>query len=62
MKKCPRCSLLKMHDDDILNSLSKRDNQTYVCNDCGNDEALIDSGYMEIDDRERNFNKRKKVK
>lgn len=55
MKECPRCHKMTIEDEDILNSLSRRDNETYICNDCGNDEGFIDSGDMEIDQRERDF-------
>lgn len=55
MKKCPRCKKNKMHDEQALNSLSRRDNKTYICNDCGNDEAFIDAGMMEPDKLEKRF-------
>lgn len=53
---CPRCHRNDLiADDPALNSLSRRDNKTYICNDCGNDEAMIDGGYKDRDDIEMNF-------
>ena len=26
----------------VVNALSRRDNKTYICSDCGTDEALFD--------------------
>lgn len=43
--KCPRCSNV-MYDDEVLNALSRRDNKTYICSDCGTEEALIDAGIL----------------
>ena len=57
MKRCPRCTLLKMHDEQALNSLSRRDGKTYICNDCGEDEALIDLGELKPDEMEKEFAK-----
>lgn len=42
MKICPRCDAPTMHDWDVFNSLSRRDNKTYVCPGCGQDEAMFD--------------------
>ena len=55
MKECPRCGKLKMHDEQAMNSLSRRDNKTYICNDCGEEEAYIDQGWQEPDEREGKF-------
>ena len=55
MKECPRCHKMTLEDEDVLNALSHRDNETYICSDCGNDESYIDAGFMEIDQRERDF-------
>lgn len=43
MKKCPRCHKETLEDEQALNSLSRRGN-VYICNECGDEEALIDSG------------------
>jgi hypothetical protein len=43
MKNCPRCHKETLEDEPALNSLSRRGN-IYICNPCGDDEALIDSG------------------
>ena len=42
-------------DDQILNSLSRRDGKTYICRDCGRQEALIDMGAIEPTREEREF-------
>jgi len=55
MKKCPRCHQLTMKDDDVLNSLSRRDNKTYICNECGHDESYIDARMMPVGKLERDF-------
>ena len=55
MKECPRCHKETFEDEDGLNSLSRRDNRTYICNDCGNEEADIDAGYLQPDERELEF-------
>ena len=38
MKKCPRCKQRTLEDDEILNCLSKKDNKTYICQQCGSEE------------------------
>jgi len=55
MKKCPRCGNRSMHDEKAMNSLSRRDGRTYICNNCGNEEAFIDQGWREPDEREKKF-------
>lgn len=37
---CPRCNENKLHPDEAMNALSRSDNETYICNDCGVDEAM----------------------
>jgi len=48
MKTCPRCKKKTMHNKRVWNSLSRRDNNTYICNDCGNEEAFIDEGWVKL--------------
>lgn len=55
MKECPRCHRESMEDDEVLNSLSQRDNRTYICKACGDEEAMIDMGMFEPDDVELEF-------
>ena len=55
MKECPRCHDMTMNDDEIMNSLSRRDNKTYICHECGDDEGFIDAGVMQPDDLEHDF-------
>jgi len=40
--KCPRCKQMKLHPEQVLNALSRRDNKTYICSPCGTDEAMVD--------------------
>jgi hypothetical protein len=55
---CPKCQELlpenpglwkRLHPRLVMNSLSRRDNKTYICNDCGNAEAMAD--YLGITDK-----------
>ena len=62
MKKCPRCKKKTLLDDKFLNSLSRRDGKTYICNTCGNEEAMIDLGEMEPNQVEIKFVKTHKRK
>jgi len=55
MKQCPRCKKLKMEDEQILNSLSHRDGKTYICNDCGEVESLINAGLVSPGETEKRF-------
>jgi predicted RNA-binding Zn-ribbon protein involved in translation (DUF1610 family) len=43
MKNCPRCEQNELDPIEARNALSRRDNKTYICNDCGIDEALEDA-------------------
>jgi hypothetical protein len=45
-KECPRCLKNKLDSIEHLNSLSRRDNKTMICNDCGTEEAFIDVGLV----------------
>jgi len=55
MSLCPRCKKETLKIYRALNALSRRDAETYICNTCGHEEALIDCGAMEPDDIEREF-------
>ena len=55
MKKCPRCKKNTMRDEEAMNALSRRDNETYICSPCGTAEALIDGGFEEADKVETSF-------
>lgn len=39
---CPRCGSYEMHANPNNNAVSRHDNKTFVCNSCGQDEAMID--------------------
>lgn len=53
--QCPRCKEWKLHEEKELNSLSRRDNTTYICNSCGDEESLIDDGMLEPNEVEKEF-------
>jgi predicted RNA-binding Zn-ribbon protein involved in translation (DUF1610 family) len=55
IKTCPRCGLMKMRDIEVQNALSRRDNKTHICSDCGTEEALVDAKIIPADEREANF-------
>ena len=55
MKNCPRCHQETLEDDPFLNSLSRRDNRTYICNVCGDDEDQIDFGKNPVTEMEKRF-------
>ena len=40
--KCPRCNRNELASPAVLNALSRKDNETYVCSPCGVDEAVWD--------------------
>ena len=40
-KICPRCKESEL-DSIEVSALSRRDNKTYICSDCGVDEAMLD--------------------
>lgn len=40
---CPVCEG-PMHEELVMNALSRRDNATYICSDCGRNEAMADIG------------------
>jgi len=46
---------MTLEDEQLLNCLSRRDNETYICSECGNKEALIDEGIIAEDQKERDF-------
>lgn len=53
---CPRCKLPALNPTPVANSLSRKDNETIICNACGTDEAMLDAGYgnyaMRVMDKE----------
>jgi len=53
--KCPRCKEFKLHPEQVMNKLSHRDNKTYICNACGDEEALIDCGVYGETQNEKEF-------
>jgi hypothetical protein len=40
--KCPRCKINELDGVEVRNALSRRDNKTYICSDCGLGEAMAD--------------------
>lgn len=39
---CPRCKVNELHPIKVMNALSRADNKTYICDECGTDEAMED--------------------
>lgn len=58
MVKCPRCGKVKLFADLAMNAVSRRDNKTYICSDCGTEEALIDAGMQKTNKTEQDFVKK----
>lgn len=52
-KECPRCHKDTMADVEVHNALSRRDNHTYICSPCGNEEAMLDAGLATYLDDEK---------
>ena len=48
MKICPRCKKNELNKVEVRNCLSRMDNKTYICNDCGNDEAVFNIKLNEL--------------
>lgn len=44
IKTCPRCG----DQYEEFPALSRRDNKTDICSDCGTEEALIDAGLTDM--------------
>lgn len=40
--KCKRCKRNELQEPLVMNSLSREDNSTYICNECGTEESLVD--------------------
>lgn len=55
MKRCPRCRRIKLDEEQVMNSLSHRDRKTYICNTCGEEEAMIDMGLRLPNKIEKDF-------
>jgi uncharacterized Zn finger protein len=49
MIKCPRCGQNDLDPVEVRNSLSRKDNKTYICNKCGQFEALLDYTCAELE-------------
>jgi hypothetical protein len=41
---CPSCKMNLLHEDEVMNTLSRKDNETYICNPCGTKEAMEEMG------------------
>lgn len=46
MKECPRCLHYTLTENEVMNALSRRNNKTYICPNCGTEEAMIDASLM----------------
>lgn len=36
---CPVCKSNELHEDEVMNPISRKDNKTYICNDCAMQEV-----------------------
>jgi hypothetical protein len=54
-KKCPRCG--EMYSS--FPALSRRDDKTDICPTCGQEEALIDVGFLKATENEKSFSQNK---
>ena len=45
---CPRCKNNELDKEELRNCLSRMDNKTYICNPCGNDEAVFNMKFNEL--------------
>lgn len=51
VNSCPRCRSNVLQEPKVEHcSLSRMDNETYICNDCGDEEAGLDAGLLYITD------------
>lgn len=62
MKVCPRCKKKTLQEEEVMNALSRRDNKTYICSECGTMEGLIDAGILSADKVELAFVSKVKTK
>jgi len=47
---CPRCQRNELKEDVGQNALSHRDNDTYICPPCGDEEGLLDFALSTLQD------------
>ena len=40
--ECPRCKKNRLNPRMVMNALSRRDNETFICSLCGTEEAMED--------------------
>lgn len=38
--KCPVCNINELHEEEVMNPLSRKDNKTHICNSCAVGEAM----------------------
>lgn len=57
MKICPRCHEETLDGDDTMNIRSRRDNSTYICDECADEESYIDEKIIRRSKKERDFKK-----
>jgi len=54
-KQCPGCGQFKLYPVEKMNALSRKDNKTYVCADCGTLEGFdsLKAIIEEIEDKKK---------
>ena len=51
MTVCPRCEKNELKEPHVRHcSLSRKDNETYICSMRGTEEALLDAGMLHLSD------------
>jgi gamma-glutamylcyclotransferase (GGCT)/AIG2-like uncharacterized protein YtfP len=43
-RMCPKCQINKLEEDSAMNALARIDNETEICSECGQEEALAEMG------------------
>jgi transposase-like protein len=61
-KKCPRCNTQYLKEPEVTNALSRRDNKTYICSDCGLREGMFDYHLEQMKNEECKWMKEKVIK
>jgi len=46
---CPRCQTNPLDNTPAHNSVSRRDNETLICNQCGMEESLVDASLVNLE-------------
>lgn len=50
MNICPSCMYNELHENEAMNALSRKDNETYICTQCARREALEELKKLEVEE------------